>query len=136
MRKSALSKFLNCERSQVHINEYHDGYCYDGVDYAIFTEEEANREAAKHVISCMPALDINFVVSHLLGKIDKIVLSQLLNNSCENCFNLVSLFIKDYDEFISESIDKYGRAYFICLEDKTEYAISYNGVTYYIYKLI
>lgn len=136
MRKKVLSEFLKCRKCQIQINEFNDGYYYNGVDYAVYTEDEANQEAAKHVVSYIDTLDIDFIISHLPAEIDKVLLKGFLNSSCDNCLNLLALFIRDYKVFVSESICRYGRAYFICFENKTEYAIKYNGITYYIYRLI
>ena len=118
------------------MGEYNNSYYCNGIDYLVLTENEANNEVRKHILDNIPLLNSDFVNRHLIVKVESKILEPILNNWCENCMKLLVLFINDYNEFINEAINIYGRGYFIGFNDKNEYKIKYKGVIYYIYRLI
>jgi len=137
MRKRVLSNLLKCEYTHIYVNgEDINSYRHNGVHYLVLTEKEANNEAKRQILNYIPLLNADLINKHLKAEVNKKSLEPILNKWCENCLELLVLFINDYNEFINEAINIYGRGYFIGFNDKNEYQIKYKDVIYYIYRLI
>lgn len=137
MRKNALARFLNCPANQIFNGEYGtNSFTNLYEDYLVLSESEANEEAKKQVWSYIPTFDTDFLIKHLAKPIPKEEIKELLSNHCDNCLLIIASLIVDYEQFAQEAIEIYGRAYFICFKDKTEYKLKYGGKEYFIYRMI
>ena len=136
MRKAALAYLLNLPVKRIFTSEYGcNSYTDLNTDYLVLTEEEANAEAKKQVWSFLHHFEPNFVNRHLSVKLPEHKLVKLLADPCENCLLIFIAFMDDYDLFMNEAIERYGRAYFLCYGDKKEYRVTFSGKEYCIYKL-
>lgn len=137
MHKKVLAKFLNCPVNKIFQGIYgYNSYTDIGIDYLVMTEEEANKEAKRHVWSFISSFDCDFLNNHLVMRIPEDKLADLLTKGCECCQLVIAAFIPNYERFLDEAILKYGREYFLCFEDKTEYRVTYRGKEYCVYRLV
>lgn len=136
IRKAVLADFLHLPVKQIFTSEYGcNSYTDLSTDYLVLTEEEANAETKKQIWSFLNHFEPDFVNSHLKVKLPENELVKLLSDPCENCLLIFIAFMDDYDLFMNETIERYGRAYFLCYGDKKEYRVTFSGKEYCIYKL-
>jgi len=137
MKKKALSQFLRCPENQIFRGEYGiHSYTYINIDYLILTPEEADAEARRQVWSFIHTFDYEFLCRYLPVELPQEKLANLLKQSCECCLQFIAALIPNYEQFLDAAIEKYGRAYFLCFADKTEYKVEYDGSEYVVYRLV
>ncbi|WP_347073336.1 hypothetical protein [Bacteroides thetaiotaomicron] len=137
MRRKILAKFLNRPVNKIFKGDFGCNSFDDlTANYIVLTEEEANEEAKRHVWNFIHTFDTDFLIKHLGKQFTEERVFELLSRRCDNCLWVMAELMPDYDSFAQEAVTKYGRAYFICFSDKTEYKMEYNGQYYFIYCMV
>jgi len=109
---------------------------YKGESYYIFTEVEANAFASDGVVKKVDTLPTIFL-SRYIPMLYKKDIANKDGYKVEGIDNVLFQLIGENNlitDFIEDSIEEFGRAYFIC-KDKKEYEEFVNKTLYYIYKM-
>ena len=138
-RVIALSKYLDLALEPNITYESNDIYSFDGEEYMILTDDEADEKVAEYIKDSVWAFNPSFLSSH--SDIDEGVF-KLLQDKCESANEAVLKLIKDFDKFVEDAVGTDGRGHFLSSYDGEENEIGlfkffcpeYNNETYYIYR--
>ena len=104
---------------------------FDSEDYLVLTDEEADKAVRENIEELVWAFTPSFLQAHTGVTIEAIAKIQEL---CEGANEPLTAMIKDFDYFVEDAVKCYGRGHFLAPYDCEENEITFNGITYYIYR--
>lgn len=130
-RVIALSKYLDLALEPNITYESNDIYSFDGEEYMILTDDEADEKVAEHIKDSVWAFNPSFLSCH--SGIDQDVF-KLLQEKCESANEAILKLIKDFDHFVEDAVASDGRGHFLSSYDGYENEQEHDNETYYIYR--
>jgi len=130
-RVMALSKYLDLELEPNITYESNDIYSFDGEEYMILTDDEADEKVAEYIKDSVWAFNPSFLSCH--SGIDQDVF-KLLQEKCESANEAILKLIKDFDHFVEDAVASDGRGHFLSSYDGYENEQEHDRETYYIYR--
>ncbi len=103
---------------------------YDSEHYLVYTDEEADEAVREEIEELVWAFTPSFLRVHTGVTIEAIA---KLQEMCESANEPLTAMIKDFDYFVEDAVKCDGRGHFLDV-DLEENEITFNGVTYYIYR--
>jgi len=103
----------------------------DSEHYLVYTDEEANDAVRENIEEMVWAFTPSFLSTHT--GVDVYVFESLVDN-CEANNDSYKAMIKDFDHFVDDAVSSDGRGHFLAQYDHEENEITFNGITYYIYR--
>jgi len=100
-------------------------------DCLILTDEEADEAVREEIEELVWAFNASFLQAHTSVDADTIAKIQELY---EESNELLKAMIKDFDHFVEDAVQCDGRGHFLAPYDHEENEITFNGITYYIYR--
>jgi len=104
---------------------------FDSVDYLVLTDEEADGAVREDIEEMVWAFTPSFLSAHT--GVDEEVFEALADR-CEDNNDSYMRMIKDFDAFVEDAVSSDGRGHFLASYDHEENEITFNGITYYIYR--
>ena len=104
---------------------------FDNQDYLVYTDEEADEAVREEIEQSLWAFSSSFLSTHT--GVDVYVFESLVDN-CEANNDSYKAMIKDFDHFVDDAVSCDGRGHFLAQYDHEENEITFNGITYYIYR--
>jgi len=111
---------------------------YDNEHYLVYTDEEADEAVREDIEEMVWAFNASFLQAHTGVDADAI---EKIQEMCEKANEPLKAIIKDFDAFVEEAStplpEKFtttGRGHFLASYDHEENKITFNGITYYIYR--
>lgn len=110
-----------------------------GNEYKVFTDRDADEEAADYIKGSLWAFNADFILEHseaTKGMTDREyeetekALKMVQSSMCESCNALVGALISDLQQFIVDAIDADGRGHYIASYDGEEH----ESGEFYIYR--
>lgn len=101
-----------------------------GAEYKVYTDEEADEEAADYIKNSLWAFNADFILQHsaayeeTTGREDEEIIKAIRmvqESICEGANALVKALICDIDTFINDAIDADGRGHFLSSYDGEEH---------------
>jgi hypothetical protein len=130
-RVIALSKYLDLALEPNITYESNDIYSFDGEEYMILTDDEADEKVAEYIKDSVWAFNPSFLSCH--SGIDQDVF-KLLQEKCESANEAILKLIKDFDHFVEDAVASDGRGHFLSSYDGYENEQEHDNETYYIYR--
>jgi len=130
-RVIALSKYLDLALEPNITYESNDIYSFDGEEYMILTDDEADEKVAEYIKYSVWAFNPSFLSCH--SGIDQDVF-KLLQDKCESANEAILKLIKDFDHFVEDAVASDGRGHFLSSYDGYENEQEHDNETYYIYR--
>ena len=130
-RVMALSKYLDLALEPNITYESNDIYSFDGEEYMILTDDEADEKVAEYIKDSVWAFNPSFLSCH--SGIDQDVF-KLLQEKCESANEAILKLIKDFDHFVEDAVASDGRGHFLSSYDGYENEQEHDRETYYIYR--
>jgi len=130
-RVIALSKYLDLALEPNITYESNDIYSFDGEEYMILTDDEADEKVAEYIKDSVWAFNPSFLSCH--SGIDEDVF-KLLQEKCESANEAILKLIKDFDHFVEDAVASDGRGHFLSSYDGYENEQEHDRETYYIYR--
>jgi len=130
-RVIALSKYLDLALEPNITYESNDIYSFDGEEYMILTDDEADEKVAEYIKDSVWAFNPSFLSCH--SGIDQDVF-KLLQEKCESANEAILKLIKDFDHFVEDAVASDGRGHFLSSYDGYENEQEHDRETYYIYR--
>ena len=130
-RVMALSKYLDLALEPNITYESNDIYSFDGEEYMILTDDEADEKVAEYIKDSVWAFNPSFLSCH--SGIDQDVF-KLLQEKCESANEAILKLIKDFDHFVEDAVASDGRGHFLSSYDGYENEQEHDNETYYIYR--
>jgi len=130
-RVMALSKYLDLALEPNITYESNDIYSFDGEEYMILTDDEADEKVAEYIKDSVWAFNPSFLSCH--SGIDEDVF-KLLQEKCESANEAILKLIKDFDHFVEDAVASDGRGHFLSSYDGYENEQEHDRETYYIYR--
>tara|TARA_R110002167_G_scaffold333942_1_gene541028 strand:- start:343 stop:816 length:474 start_codon:yes stop_codon:yes gene_type:complete len=130
-RVIALSKYLDLALEPNITYESNDIYSFDGEEYMILTDDEADEKVAEYIKDSVWAFNPSFLSCH--SGIDQDVF-KLLQDKCESANEAILKLIKDFDHFVEDAVASDGRGHFLSSYDGYENEQEHDNETYYIYR--
>jgi hypothetical protein len=106
-------------------------YDYDNHDYLVYTDEEADEAVREYIEEMVWAFNASFLQAHTGVDADAI---EKIQEMCEGANEPLTAMIKDFDHFVEDAVSCDGRGHFLAPYDHEENEITFNGITYYIYR--
>lgn len=138
----AAAQALGCDVEDVEkLNYDHYGmdiYTDGSQEYAIGTDEEADRAARDEILESLWAFNPEFILTHSKASCKPTLvkaLKEMQEKLCESANELVEALISDLDKFVEDAIQADGRGRFLATYDSEEVEIEINGITFYCYRL-
>ncbi len=103
----------------------------DSEHYLVYTDEEADEAVREAIEESLWAFTPSFLRTHTGVTIEAIAKIQEL---CEDANEPLTAMIKDFDHFVDDAVNCDGRGHFLAPYDHEENEITFNGITYYIYR--
>tara|TARA_R100000900_G_scaffold89423_5_gene69599 strand:- start:1367 stop:1831 length:465 start_codon:yes stop_codon:yes gene_type:complete len=103
----------------------------DSEDYLVYTDEEADEAVREEIEEMVWAFNASFLQAHTGVDADAI---EKIQEMCESANEPLKAMIKDFDHFVNDAVNCYGRGQFLAPYDHEENEITFNGITYYIYR--
>ena len=103
----------------------------DSEDYLVLTDEEADEAVREDIKEMVWAFTPSFLRAHTGVTIEAIA---KLQEMCEDANESLKAMIKDFDHFVEDAVKCDGRGHFLASYDGQENEITFNGITYYIYR--
>ena len=103
----------------------------DSEDYLVYTDEEADKAVREEIEESVWAFTPSFLRVHTGVTIEAIAKIQEM---CEGANEPLTAMIKDFDHFVDDAVSCDGRGHFLARYDHEENKITFNGITYYIYR--
>ncbi len=103
----------------------------DSEDYLVLTDEEADEVVRKEIEEMVWAFNASFLQAHTGVDADAI---EKIQEMCEDANEPLTDMIKDFDHFVEDAVKCDGRGHFLASYDHEENEITFNGITYYIYR--
>ena len=116
-RVIALSKYLDLALEPNITYESNDIYSFDGEEYMILTDDEADEKVAEYIKDSVWAFNPSFLSCH--SGIDQDVF-KLLQDKCESANEAILKLIKDFDHFVEDAVASDGRGHFLSSYDGYE----------------
>ena len=104
---------------------------FDSEDYLVYTDEEADEAVREDIEQMVWAFTPSFLRTHTGVTIEAIAKIQEM---CEGANEPLTAMIKDFDHFVDDAVNCDGRGHFLAPYDHEENEITFNGITYYIYR--
>lgn len=113
-----------------------------GREYAVLTDEEADREVREYILETLWAFRPHFILMHTdffhtstieADEAFEESLEILQGRLCEDANPIILALIRDIDEFIDDAIEADGRGHFLATYDGDERET--NDCKYYIYRM-
>jgi len=104
---------------------------FDSQDYLVLTDEEADEVVREDIEEMVWAFNASFLQAHT--GVDEEVF-KILQVKCEDSNDAIMSMIKDFDHFVNDAVKCHGRGIFLAGYDHEENEITFNGITYYIYR--
>ena len=104
---------------------------FDSQDYFVYTDEEADEAVRESIEESVWAFTPSFLQAHTGVTIEAIAKIQEM---CEDANEPLTAMIKDFDHFVNDAVLCDGRGHFLAPYDHEENEITFNGITYYIYR--
>jgi len=104
---------------------------YDNQDYLVYTDEEADEAVREEIEESLWAFTPSFLSAHT-GVDEEVFVA--LADRCEVNNDSYKRMIKDFDAFVDDAVACDGRGHFLAPYDHEENEITFNGITYYIYR--
>jgi len=104
---------------------------FDSEDYLVLTDEEADEAVREDIEEMVWAFTPSFLSAHT--GVDEEVFEALADR-CEGNNESFKRMIKDFDAFVEQAVSADGRGHFLAQYDHEENEITFNGITYYIYR--
>jgi len=102
----------------------------DSEDYLVLTDEEADEAVRKEIEEMVWAFNASFLQAHTGVDADAI---EKIQEMCESANEPLKAMIKDFDHFVDDAVSCDGRGHFLDV-NLEENEITFNGITYYIYR--
>ncbi len=102
----------------------------DSEDYLVLTDEEADEVVRKEIEEMVWAFNASFLQAHTGVDADAI---EKIQEMCESANEPLKAMIKDFDHFVDDAVSCDGRGHFLDV-NLEENEITFNGITYYIYR--
>lgn len=137
--KEAIAAHLCAEVEDIEELDYdHYGlqvFRYEAEEYAVGTDEEADKAAKEEIVSSLWAFRSEFIIDHSDLPYEALeMIKTFQENKCESANETIEALIKDIDEFVEDAISADGRGHFLSSYDSEERDEVYEGTTYYIYR--
>ena len=104
---------------------------FDNGDYLVYTDEEADEAVREEIEEMVWAFTPSFLRAHTGVTIEAIAKIQEM---CESANEPLKAMIKDFDHFVEDAVKCDGRGHFLAGYDHQEDYVTFNGITYYIYR--
>ena len=104
---------------------------FDSEDYLVYTDEEADEAVREEIEEMVWAFTPSFLRTHTGVTIEAIA---KLQEMCEDANEPLTAMIKDFADFVDDAVSCDGRGHFLAGYDHQENEITFNGITYYIYR--
>lgn len=104
---------------------------YDSEHYLVYTDEEADEAVREAIEELVWAFNASFLQAHTGVDADAI---EKIQEMCESANEPLKAMIKDFDHFVGDAVSCDGRGHFLAGYDHEENEITFNGITYYIYR--
>ena len=104
---------------------------FDSEHYLVYTDEEADEAVREDIEEMVWAFNASFLQAHTGVDADAIAKIQ---GMCEDANEPLKAMIKDFDYFVEDAVKCDGRGHFLAGYDGEENEITFNGITYYIYR--
>jgi len=104
---------------------------FDSEDFFVYTDEEADKAVRENIEEMVWAFTPSFLRTHTGVTIEAIAKIQEM---CEDANEPLTAMIKDFDHFVNDAVLCDGRGHFLAPYDHEENEITFNGITYYIYR--
>ena len=104
---------------------------FDSEDYLVYTDEEADEAVREEIEEMVWAFTPSFLRAHTGVTIEAIAKIQEM---CESANEPLKAMIKDFDHFVEDAVKCDGRGHFLAGYDHQEDYVTFNGITYYIYR--
>tara|TARA_R110002110_G_C12883822_1_gene663087 strand:+ start:16 stop:471 length:456 start_codon:yes stop_codon:yes gene_type:complete len=119
-----------------HLNNDSPDYddAYTGIsngDYLVLTDEEADEAVRENIDGMVWAFNPSFLSAHI-GLDERPI--KAIQEMCEEANEPLKAMIKDFDYFVEDAVRADGRGHFLASYDHEENEITFNGITYYIYR--
>lgn len=108
--------------------------------YLVLTDSEADTAAANYIAESVWAFNVDFLRAHskaLRAMHDRSLeaFEQVRARACEDANAMCRALIDDFDHFVEDAIKADGREHFLAGYDGREQEVSYNGQTFYVYRV-
>ena len=103
----------------------------DSEDYLVLTDEEADEAVREEIEELVWAFNASFLQAHTGVDANAI---EKIQEMCESANEPLTAMIKDFDHFVDDAVSCDGRGHFLAPYDHEENEITFNGITYYIYR--
>ena len=103
----------------------------DSEHYLVYTDEEANYAVRENIEEMVWAFTPSFLSAHT-GVDEEVFVA--LADRCEANNDSFKRMIKDFNAFVDDAVNCDGRGHFLAPYDHEENEITFNGITYYIYR--
>ena len=104
---------------------------YDNQDYLVYADEDADEAVREEIEESLWAFTPSFLSAHT-GVDEEVFVA--LADRCEVNNDSYKRMIKDFDAFVDDAVACDGRGHFLAPYDHEENEITFNGITYYIYR--
>ena len=104
---------------------------FDSEDFFVYTDEEADEAVRENIEEMVWAFTPSFLRAHTGVTIEAIAKIQEMS---EDANEPLTAMIKDFDYFVEDAVKCDGRGHFLAQYDHEENEITFNGITYYIYR--
>jgi len=137
--KEAIAAHLCAEVEDIEELDYnHYGlhvFRYEAEEYAVGTDEEADKAAKEEIVSSLWAFRSEFIIDHSDLPYEALeMLKSFQEKMCESANETIEVLITDIDQFVEDAISADGRGHFLSSYDGKERDEAYEGTTYYIYR--
>ena len=113
--------------------DYEDAqFDFDNGDFFVYTDEEADKAVREHIEETVWAFNPSFLQAHT--DVDSKAFNVLQGSMSEDANEAIKAMIKYFDHFVEDAVKCDGRGHFLAGYDHQENEITFNGITYYIYR--
>ena len=128
-----LAHYLAEGDNRVDYDEAQDNF--DNHDYLVLTDDEADEAVREEIEEMLWAFNSSFLAGET-GVDEDVFLALFNNGKCESNNDAIASLIKStcgLQEFVDSAISADGRGHFLDV-NLEENEITFNGITYYIYR--
>jgi hypothetical protein len=103
-----------------------------GHEYLVLTNEQADLACHDHIRENLWAFNAQFLVHYMTGDIEPKMISNVQQDSCESCNELIYALVKDrFDDLVADAISCDGRGHFLAGYDHEEI----EAGQYFVYRV-
>jgi hypothetical protein len=104
-------------------------------NFLVYTDEEADEAVRDYIEESVWAFTPSFLRAHTDHRA-RVTVEAIakLQEMCESANEPLKAMIKDFDAFVEDAVSCDGRGHFLAPYDHEENEITFNGITYYIYR--